>query len=66
MKNTEFGAGVKEIMTFDLLAGTVLVIIALACVLLLTLWSRSTIERIHSEKPSSLRQFKQDSNNGRK
>lgn len=53
-------------MTFDILMGIVLTALALGVVVLLTLWSRRIIERIHARSPGSLRQIQKDIINGNK
>jgi len=51
-------------MTWDILLGTGLAILALGSVVFLTLWSRRIIERIHEQKPGSLRRIQRDILNG--
>jgi hypothetical protein len=53
-------------MTFDLLAGVVLAVLALGAVSALTLWSRRIIEILHKGAPSSLRTIRNNITNGRK
>ena len=53
-------------MTFDILMGIVLTALALGVVVLLTLWSRRIIERIHARSPGSLREIQKDIINGNK
>ncbi len=40
--------------------GIVLTILALGAVVILTLWSRRIIERIHAHRPSSLRHIQKE------
>ena len=47
-------------MTFDIMLGIVLTILALGAVVILTLWSRRIIERIHAHRPSSLRHIQKE------
>ena len=56
----------EPLMTFDILVGIVLTALALGVVVLLTLWSRRIIERIHARSPSSLREIQKDIINGNK
>jgi len=53
-------------MSFDMVVGALLTLAALAAVVLLTLWSRSIIERIHDRAPGSLRNIRKDIMNGNK
>jgi hypothetical protein len=52
-------------MAFDLLFGVILIILALICVVLLTLWSRRIIERIHDHSPGSLREIQREITDGK-
>ncbi len=52
-------------MTFDMVVGIGLTALALGAVVLLTLWSRNIIERIHSRSPASLREIQKDIVNGK-
>jgi hypothetical protein len=52
-------------MTFDTVIGVGLTAIALGAVVLLTLWSRRIIERIHNHSPGSLRKIQKDIINGK-
>ena len=47
-------------MALDILIGIALTVMSLGAVVLLTLWSRHIIERIHARSPSSLREIKND------
>ena len=53
-------------MSFDMILGSLLTLAALGAVVLLTLWSRSIIERIHDRAPGSLRNIQKDIMNGNK
>ncbi len=53
-------------MTFDIFLGIVLTAISLCTVVLLTMWSRRIIERIHTRPPSSLREIQNETTNGNK
>ena len=53
-------------MSLDSLIGAILTIAALVGVVLLTLWSRRIVERIHALRPGSLRDIQQELNNGDK
>jgi hypothetical protein len=53
-------------MSFDMIIGALLTMAALGAVVLLTLWSRSIIERIHQRAPGSLRDIQKDILNGNK
>jgi len=52
-------------MTFDLVAGVVLIVLALGIVVGLTLWSRRIIERIDSKSPKTLREIEREIHNER-
>jgi hypothetical protein len=47
-------------MTFNILFGVALTLLALGAVVFLTLWSRRIIEQIHAHRPSSLRDIQKD------
>jgi hypothetical protein len=47
-------------LTFDIVLGIVLTILTLGVVVLLTLWSRRIIERIHAHRPSSMRNIQKE------
>jgi phosphate/sulfate permease len=51
-------------MGSDAVVGVVLIAVALAAVFGLTFWSRRIIERIHAQRPGSLRQIEKDITNG--
>jgi hypothetical protein len=51
-------------MDFDILTGIILTATALGGVVILTLWSRHIIERIHSRAPTSLRKIRMVRLNG--
>ncbi|MBW2615006.1 MAG: hypothetical protein JRD02_02370 [Deltaproteobacteria bacterium] len=53
-------------MTLDILIGIVLTAIALGGVVVLALWSRRIIERIHAHSPGSLREIQKEIINGNK
>jgi len=53
-------------MTLDILIGIILTAVALCTVVLLTLWSRRIIERIHVHASGSLREIQKDIINGNK
>ncbi len=50
----------ESLMTLDILIGIALTVMSLGAVVLLTLWSRHIIERIHARSPSSLREIQND------
>ena len=52
------------IVTFDMVVGIALTVLALGAVAFLTLWSRRIIERIHAHRPGSLRRIQSDILNG--
>lgn len=51
-------------MYFDTIIGIIITVIALGTVVMLTLWSRHIIERIHARSPGSLREIQKDIING--
>ena len=53
-------------MALDILIGLTLTAIALGGVVVLTLWSRRIIERIHAHSSGSLREIQKDIINGNK
>ena len=55
----------ESIVTFDMVFGIVLTVLALGAVVFLTLWSRRTIERIHTHRPASLRHIQKHVLNGK-
>ena len=52
-------------MTFDIIVGVILIVLALSIVVFLTLWSWRIIEHIHSRSPKTLREIKQEIDNER-
>ena len=53
-------------MNLEIIFGVALAILALGTVVLLTLWSRRIIERLHFNSSGSLRQIQKDIMNGNK
>jgi hypothetical protein len=51
-------------MDLNIITGIILTVIALGTVVILTLWSRRIIERIHTHSPGSLRKIQKDIING--
>jgi hypothetical protein len=52
------------LMDLNMLIGIILTVTALGAVVMLTLWSRRIIERIHAHSPGSLREIQKDIING--
>ncbi|OQX95655.1 hypothetical protein B6I21_04240 [candidate division KSB1 bacterium 4572_119] len=52
-------------MTFDAITGIILILLAYGIVLFLTLWSRSTIEKISKLSTNSLREIITEFRHGR-
>jgi hypothetical protein len=60
-----YPSGVPELlMDLNIITGIILTVIALGTVVILTLWSRRIIERIHTHSPGSLRKIQKDIING--
>jgi len=51
-------------LDLDIIIGIILTVMALGAVVILTLWSRRIIERIHAHSPGSLREIQKDIING--
>jgi hypothetical protein len=56
--------GVRFLLDLDIIIGIILMVMALGVVVILTLWSRRIIERIHARPPGSLREIQKDIING--
>jgi hypothetical protein len=52
------------LMDLNIIIGIILTVTALGAVVILTLWSRRIIERIHANSPGSLRKIQKDIING--
>jgi hypothetical protein len=56
--------GVRFLLDLNIVIGIILTVMALGTVVILTLWSRRIIERIHARSPGSLREIQKDIING--
>jgi hypothetical protein len=55
---------VRFLLDLNIIIGIILTVMALGAVVILTLWSRRIIERIHARSPGSLREIQKDIING--
>ncbi|MBW1939735.1 MAG: hypothetical protein JRI67_13455 [Deltaproteobacteria bacterium] len=51
-------------MDLNIIIGIIVTVMALVVVVILTIWSRRIIERIHARSPGSLREIQKDIING--
>jgi hypothetical protein len=55
---------VRFLLDLDIIIGIILMVMALGAIVILTLWSRRIIERIHARPRGSLREIQKDIING--